>query len=341
MLSNSGHDSRGQYSGDTAGDQGGEWSIIPWYQYPYGGWNCILRHPNATVREWIATLATEAANNDNIGYDQSERYTFWQALQKCGYRPKNINYPVEADCSAGVLAICRAVGYLTGDAALQGVDIYGYTGTEKRILTNAGFQVLGDSKYLTGDSYLCRGDILLNEENHTCINLTDGANVSPSESTDDSEEFTFTTKNIYIGSKGINVYRLQTILKARGFYKGTIDRSFGEQTRQAVIAFQKKAGLTVDGVCGNATWATLLGLDRTASGAWKVENVGIGTMKNKSVLLCQEFMKGSGYGADVDLDWNFGPKTKMAVQKFQKATKKLEVNGRFDKATARWCIGEG
>lgn len=61
MLSNCGHDSRGQYSGDVAGDQGGEWALVNWYNYPYGGWNYILRHPSSAVRYYIKEFAIQAA----------------------------------------------------------------------------------------------------------------------------------------------------------------------------------------------------------------------------------------------------------------------------------------
>jgi len=150
--------------------------------------------------------------------------------------------------------------------------------------------------------------------------------------------FTFTTKQVRLGDHGIDVWRLQMILKARGYYTGKVDRSFGPATQSAVMAFQKKAGLVQDGICGPMTWATMLGLGQS-NGAWIVEEVGPGTMNNKSVLLCQEFLKASGYGADLALDWNFGEKTKEALQKFQYAAK-LKVTGVFDKDTARHMIGD-
>ncbi len=343
MLSNSGHDSRGMYSGDAAGDQtGDEWAIVNWYNYPYGGWDYVLHHPNKTIRSMIATLATEAANNDNIGYDQSERYTFWQQLQSVGYHPKNITTPCEADCSSGVIAIAKAAGILCGDSALGNISIYGYTGNLRQILTAVGFESYSDAKYLTGDTWLYAGDFLLNTENHVCTCITDGANVK-----EDSNKFMFATKELVPGNQGLDVYRLQTILKARGYYKGNIDKSFGNQTKTAVIAFQQKAGLISKGLstaghCDNNTWATLLGLEKCGN-KWVVDIVKAGDMKNKSVLLCQEFLKASGYYKG-SLDWNFGEQTKAALIKFQKAAVKVNssivVNGIFDKATARHMIGE-
>jgi GH25 family lysozyme M1 (1,4-beta-N-acetylmuramidase) len=67
-VSNSGGDERWGIRGGAAGDQTGhEWEIKAWYSYP---WNCVLRYPDAKVRELIAELSIEAANNNNIGYDQ-------------------------------------------------------------------------------------------------------------------------------------------------------------------------------------------------------------------------------------------------------------------------------
>lgn len=173
MISNSGHDERGKYSGGQAGDQTGtEWAVIPWYNRP---WNLIARHPDAAVQVTIAELAKEAAENNNIGYDQSQRGTFWTALAKSGYRPKNIKVKCEGDCSAGVLAICKATGYLVGDSKLKAINQNGTTYTMRQILTQAGFKVYTDLKYLTSDKYLMPGDILLNEKHHTAINLTRGA----------------------------------------------------------------------------------------------------------------------------------------------------------------------
>ena len=111
-ISNSGHDENGSYAGGAAGDQGGEWVLRSWYNRP---WNCVLRYKGSEeVRTLIAKLAIEAALNDNIGYDQNQRDTFWKQLQAAGYYPSKIKTKCEADCSAGVIAIVKAVGHLLG-----------------------------------------------------------------------------------------------------------------------------------------------------------------------------------------------------------------------------------
>lgn len=245
-LSNSGHDERGQYSGGAAGDQGGEWTICSWYQYPFdGGWLCVLRYPNQKARELLAELSIQAANNNNIGYDQNQRYTYWNQLQAVGYQPSKITTPCEADCSAGVIANTRCVGYLLGIPALQNISA-SYTGNMRSGFAAAGFQVLTDSKYLTSSAYLMPGDILLNDYDHTCVNLGIGSNsgYSSSGSSDNEKKYnnsTLTTKEI------------QTRLKAIGWTDLAVDNSYGNKTIAAVKEFQKLYGLEVDGITGPAT----------------------------------------------------------------------------------------
>lgn len=60
-----------------------------------------------------------------------------------------------------------------------------------------------------------------------------------------------------VGSSGEDVKTLQTKLKRWGYYTGSIDGVFGAGTKKAVIAFQKKNGLTPDGIVGAATLKAL------------------------------------------------------------------------------------
>lgn len=248
MIANSGKDENGSYRSGKAGDQtGGEWEIRTWYNYP---WNCVLRFEDSKIANLIAELAEEAAKNNLIGYDQSERTTFWKQLQKSGYRPKNIKVACESDCSAGVLAICKAVGYLTDNKKMQAISENGYTGNMVSILTTAGAVCLRDSKYLTSDKYLKRGDILLNESNHTAINLTNGAYASGSND-DSGKAVDAQMPLIQDGSKGRAVYVWQAIL---GFTGSDLDGEFGPYTEKKTKEFQKEHKLNIDGIVGNQTW---------------------------------------------------------------------------------------
>jgi putative chitinase len=58
------------------------------------------------------------------------------------------------------------------------------------------------------------------------------------------------------GSGGEAVGGLQRLLQRQGFMIA-VDNDFGAGTEVAVAAFQKRAGLVVDGIVGNQTWAAL------------------------------------------------------------------------------------
>lgn len=68
------------------------------------------------------------------------------------------------------------------------------------------------------------------------------------------------------GSRGDEVRTIQQKLKSWGYYSGSVDGIFGSQTQAAVKAFQKKNGLTVDGIAGPATLAAM-GIQSSASGS--------------------------------------------------------------------------
>jgi hypothetical protein len=59
------------------------------------------------------------------------------------------------------------------------------------------------------------------------------------------------------GAKGDDVKALQTALNEHG-YKLKVDGDFGTNTYNAVVDFQRKNRLTVDGVVGVNTWAALV-----------------------------------------------------------------------------------
>jgi peptidoglycan hydrolase-like protein with peptidoglycan-binding domain len=59
------------------------------------------------------------------------------------------------------------------------------------------------------------------------------------------------------GSKGAAVSQAQQLLKDKGYYQGRIDGDFGVGTRDAIAAFQRANGLTIDGKVGEQTWKKL------------------------------------------------------------------------------------
>ena len=253
-ISNSGGDERGKARGGQAGDQtGNEWTIRSWYNRP---WDCVLRHPNIKVGLKIAELGVAAALNNYIGYNQGNRMSYWNCLVKAKYDPSKITTYCDSDCSAGVIANTKAVGYLLGLSALKNLNAT-YTGDMKRGYIQAGFQVLTDSKYLNGPDYLLPGDILLNEVHHTATNLTLGVKVRLGV-VENPTPISYTTI-LRKGSTGVEVKKMQEMLIALGYNLGSYgaDGDFGSKTYEAVRLFQSDHRLLVDGIYGPNTKAYL------------------------------------------------------------------------------------
>jgi len=174
MISNCGHDENGKYSGGKAGDKNGqEYCIRTWYNRP---WDCVIRYPDPAIGQVIARIAKNAAKNDHIGYDQSQRLTYYNALKAAEWKPVNIKIDCEADCSSSTAANIIAAGHQEGIKKLQEINPSCTTGNLRQALKNAGFHVLREKIYLDSDAYLLPGDILLKEHSHAAINLDKGKN---------------------------------------------------------------------------------------------------------------------------------------------------------------------
>lgn len=76
--------------------------------------------------------------------------------------------------------------------------------------------------------------------------------------TDTPEAGVISMNTLKNGSRGTQVKVLQWLLSANGHDCGTADGIFGSKTLAALKAYQKKKGLTADGICGKNTWKTIL-----------------------------------------------------------------------------------
>ena len=76
------------------------------------------------------------------------------------------------------------------------------------------------------------------------------------------------------GSRGNEVTQIQTKLKRWGYYTGSIDGIYGSKTVEAVKWFQRKNGLTADGIAGPKTLA--------AMGIYNSSNSGSSTTNNST-----------------------------------------------------------
>jgi hypothetical protein len=100
------------------------------------------------------------------------------------------------------------------------------------------------------------------------------------------------------GRRGTVVKVIQYLLGASG-HAVTVDGDFGPKTKSAVEAFQRSAGLPVNGGVGSVTWPRLI---------VTVQRGSIGD----AVMAVQVVLK-------VSVDGNFGPSTQAAVRSFQSA----------------------
>lgn len=121
------------------------------------------------------------------------------------------------------------------------------------------------------------------------------------------------------GDKSEAVKIMQERLIALNYLKDSADGVFGENTRQAVIAFQKDQGLTADGEAGDKTLQALLKAEESkqpdvvpSSG----QTLRYG-MRNEEVKELQTNLKTLGYFSDHTATGYFGKATKESVIAFQ------------------------
>ncbi|MCA3011292.1 MAG: peptidoglycan-binding protein [Myxococcaceae bacterium] len=62
---------------------------------------------------------------------------------------------------------------------------------------------------------------------------------------------------VQLGNRGANVAAVQRELLAAGLNPGPVDGDFGPRTLAAVRAYQRRFGLTLDGIVGPQTWGKL------------------------------------------------------------------------------------
>lgn len=248
MISTCGHDERGKYSGGKAGDQTGtEWYTRAWYN---GNWNCVIRFP-ANVREQLALNAERAAKNNLIGYDQSQRTTYYDHLKASNWNASKITVTCEADCSGGVSANIIAAGYILNSDKLKNFSKTNTTRTLRNACKAVGAEILTDKKYLTSDKYLLRGDLVLKEGTHVITNCTNGSSAN-------------TISTVASSTSGSDVKSIikkgqQHAINFTGC-KIAVDGTVGNETKkmkarvlQRAINLDYKAGIAEDGVFGSGS----------------------------------------------------------------------------------------
>ena len=126
---------------------------------------------------------------------------------------------------------------------------------------------------------------------------------------------------------------LQVALYRYGCYAGQIDGVLGPMTRQAIMTFQRKAGLEADGVAGKRTRAALGKLGGPLFGK---RTLRLG-MVGHDVSVLQFLLARHGLPPK-RLNSNFGPATDALVRAFQKQAG-LAVDGVVGAATQAALVG--
>lgn len=243
MIGSARGDENGGAYGGKAGDQTGrEVSTQNWYRHSKG-WR-VFRAKDPAARVKIASNMIAACRNENIGYDQYQRDTLFNAAKEVGFDCAKVDKPVETDCSALVRVCIAYAGYYLPNFN---------TSSEPDILLRSGFfDELTDAKYTDSSDYLEIGDILdTRTKGHTVVVLTNGPRAGEEDG------------SLRRGDKGEDVRQLQIKLLAHGYSVGPdgADGDFGKNTEAAVKAFQRNNNLVDDGVVGPATWAALMAPD--------------------------------------------------------------------------------
>ncbi|HYE12773.1 MAG TPA: peptidoglycan-binding protein, partial [Patescibacteria group bacterium] len=130
------------------------------------------------------------------------------------------------------------------------------------------------------------------------------------------------------GSKGMEVKKLQQQLKSLGYFKGEITGYFGSVTEVAVKSFQKKSGISVDGIVGSSTYKKVFEQSKL---------IAMQTEREKIIKIQQNLIKLGLYNGKAD--GINGSGTTAAIKQFQ-AANQLEASGSLDAATEKAILSD-
>ena len=101
------------------------------------------------------------------------------------------------------------------------------------------------------------------------------------------------------GDSGSAVTTIQTKLKRWGYFDGPVDGIYGSKTSKAVRSFQRKNGLTADGVAGPATQKAL-GMEQTSQNSGSSQTGSSGGNASGDVALLAKVISAEARGEPYD-----------------------------------------
>lgn len=174
LIGHASIDENRKAKGGQAGDQTQkEVYTRTWYDK---GWDLVIRFEDSKMAEKAAIACEQACKNNKIGYDQSQRNNLYFRAKEVNFDLSKITKACECDCSSLMCVCAMAAGvpakYLYIDGVLR------RTGNMRAAFKKIpGVKILTQSKYLTSDKYLKRGDILVKENSHTVMALENGSKI--------------------------------------------------------------------------------------------------------------------------------------------------------------------
>ena len=183
----------------------------------------------------------------------------------------------EWDCSELVEVKLREVGIASPDGSKAQEEWCRQNGTicalEEALRTRGALLFMeghvgvslgnGETVEATGSKGVARLSATYNQWTHgglvPGLNYQSGSYVPSGPGRDEGKETSGRPPVLRQGDQGIWVQKLQSALRASGFDPGPIDGIFGQVTRSAVEAFQRREGLGITGVVDFRVWKRLRG----------------------------------------------------------------------------------
>lgn len=293
LIGHSSIDENGKIAGGALGDQTGkEVCTRTWYSK---SWDVVLRPKSADVAEKSAKFVEAICANNNVGYDQYNRNSLYKLASANGFNGAAVG-KCECDCSSFMHTAAIA-----GGAKIHYGSNGATTRTLRTVLGNSGYyEILTDSKYLTSDKYLKRGDIIVDEGSHTIMALQNGSGVNPAPTPTPSNKI-------------------------------TVDGEWGKDTTRAT---QKVLGTPVDGIVSKQLTSQKKYLQNCLTSSWEFKTSGTaggssmvkaiqrlvgstvdGYAGKNTVIAMQKFLNAKGFNCG-SADGYMGAKTVKAWQKY-------------------------
>lgn len=168
LIGHASIDENGKVRGGKAGDSTGkEVCTRQWYNK---NWQYVLRCKDRNKANAMAEFVKQICANDNVGYNQDRRNTLEKELIANNWNVSKIG-KCECDCSSLMVVAAMSQGIAIKH---NGTNAPNTQSMRKAFERTGMFEVLSHSKYLTSDTYLLKGDILLKEGSHTVMALENG-----------------------------------------------------------------------------------------------------------------------------------------------------------------------